>query len=59
MWSDSILNCPQPDVVVHAAAERRPDIVENKEEAVRLLNVEATKFVCQQASMYIMIYLYI
>ena len=36
-------------MVIHAAAERRPDAVENKEEATRELNVEATRNICKLA----------
>lgn len=33
----------KPHVLIHSAAERRPDIVENDEETSMKLNVEATK----------------
>ncbi len=33
----------KPDVIVHSAAERRPDICENEPELTRELNVEATR----------------
>ena len=33
----------QPDIVIHAAAERRPDIVEKKTSQARVLNVGVTK----------------
>ena len=32
----------KPDVVIHSAAERRPDVAENKEEETTKLNVTAT-----------------
>jgi dTDP-4-dehydrorhamnose reductase len=42
--------CPfQPDVVIHSAAERRPDVVEKQEEATKSLNVDATSTVCTEA----------
>lgn len=37
-----------PHVVIHAAAERRPDVVENNPEAARKLNVGATQFLAQE-----------
>ncbi|XP_029636534.1 methionine adenosyltransferase 2 subunit beta [Octopus sinensis] len=39
----------KPDVIIHCAAERRPDIVENNEEASYKLNVEATIALCKAA----------
>lgn len=39
----------QPTVVIHSAAERRPDVVEKQVEATQALNVSATHFVCQGA----------
>ena len=39
----------QPAVVIHSAAERRPDAVDNKPEATKNLNVEATKYICEEA----------
>ena len=43
------LQCVQPTVVIHSAAERRPDVVEKQAEATHSLNVSATQFVCQGA----------
>ena len=42
----------QPDVIIHAAAERRPDAVEQKQEATHALNVEATSNICKLAGIY-------
>ena len=39
-----------PDVVIHAAAERRPDVVEKDPEAARLLNVDATAFLAREGA---------
>ena len=39
----AILSEFKPSVVVHAAAERRPDVVEKNAEATRALNVSATR----------------
>lgn len=52
--SDAVFNFLsfQPNVVVHAAAERRPDAVEKQEEAVKRLNVDATTTLCEEASVY-------
>ncbi|CAG2242705.1 metK [Mytilus edulis] len=38
-----------PSVVIHSAAERKPDAVEKKPEATQQLNVSATKVICQNA----------
>ncbi|KAK7097521.1 methionine adenosyltransferase 2 subunit beta-like isoform X2 [Littorina saxatilis] len=40
----------KPTVVIHSAAERRPDVVEKQVEATQALNVSATHFVCQGAA---------
>ncbi|CAH1268492.1 MAT2B [Branchiostoma lanceolatum] len=39
----------KPDVLIHSAAQRRPDVVEKDEEATSALNVEATRTVAQAA----------
>ena len=39
-------------MVIHSAAERRPDVVEKQAEATQSLNVSATQFICQGASKY-------
>ncbi|KAK3099701.1 hypothetical protein FSP39_008243 [Pinctada imbricata] len=39
----------KPNIVIHCAAERRPDVVEKKSEETRNLNVEATRYICQEA----------
>lgn len=39
----------KPSVVIHCAAERRPDVVEKQEEATYSLNVQASRFLCQAA----------
>jgi len=39
-----------PHVVIHAAAERRPDVVEKDPEAARKLNVGATRFLAQECA---------
>ncbi|KAH9504003.1 Methionine adenosyltransferase 2 subunit beta [Bulinus truncatus] len=40
----------KPDVILHAAAERRPDIVETEENKTKLINVEATRNLCKLAN---------
>ncbi|MCM8535712.1 MAG: SDR family oxidoreductase [Lentisphaeraceae bacterium] len=37
-----------PDAVVHLAAERKPDICENKKDVTDNLNIEATRFLAEQ-----------
>lgn len=39
----------QPDVIVHCAAERRPDVVERHTEAAVNLNVHATSTLAKEA----------
>ena len=39
----------QPHVIVHSAAERRPDVVEKSEASVRQLNVDATALLAELA----------
>ncbi|GAB1602894.1 methionine adenosyltransferase 2 subunit beta-like [Argonauta hians] len=39
----------QPNIIIHCAAERRPDIVENDEEASYKINVQATITLCKAA----------
>ena len=41
----------QPNVIVHCAAERRPDVVDKNEEATIALNVKATQDICTIAGM--------
>ena len=40
----------QPSVILHSAAERRPDVVEKEEEKTKNLNVNATTLLCELAS---------
>ena len=39
----------QPDIVIHSAAERRPDVVDNQAEATTKLNINASKYICKFA----------
>lgn len=39
----------QPDVIVHCAAERRPDVVERHTEAAVNLNVHTTSTLAKEA----------
>lgn len=40
----------QPSVIIHSAAERRPDVVENNPTGTQQLNIQATEHICQAAS---------
>lgn len=40
---DAFLDSNKPDVIIHTAAERRPDVVENSPEASRVLNVDVPR----------------
>ncbi|KAL8576443.1 hypothetical protein ACOMHN_049010 [Nucella lapillus] len=45
-----ILQQFKPALVIHSAAERRPDVVENQVEATQKLNVAATQTLCQETA---------
>ncbi|XP_066936928.1 methionine adenosyltransferase 2 subunit beta-like [Clytia hemisphaerica] len=47
---EKVMNDFQPDVVVHSAAERRPDVVGNKETETVALNIKATEHIAKLAS---------
>lgn len=40
----------QPSIIIHSAAERRPDVVENQPENTRQINVESTRYICEAAA---------
>jgi len=40
----------KPNIVIHAAAERRPDVVDKQQDATRNLNVIATENICKAAA---------
>ncbi|MCF6440964.1 SDR family oxidoreductase [Pseudoalteromonas luteoviolacea] len=44
----TFLDTHQPNVLVHAAAERKPDICENDHQATIALNVQAAEFLARQ-----------
>jgi dTDP-4-dehydrorhamnose reductase len=44
---ESLFDAAQPEIVVHAAAERRPDVVDKTPEAARTLNVAATRLIAE------------
>jgi len=44
---DQFLESNQPQAIIHTAAERRPDVVENSPEASRVLNVEVPSHIAQ------------
>lgn len=44
---NDFLNATKPNFIIHTAAERRPDIVENSPEASRVLNVDVPKYLAQ------------
>ena len=48
----AVLQRERPDFVVHAAAQRAPDKVENEYENTRLLNISASKNLTEIASMF-------
>ena len=39
-----------PDVLIHAAAERHPDVIEKNPEAARDLNVGSTRFLANECA---------
>ncbi|XP_067663091.1 methionine adenosyltransferase 2 subunit beta-like [Haliotis asinina] len=40
----------KPSVVIHAAAERRPDVVDKQDEATQKINIDATQSLCTEAA---------
>lgn len=40
----------QPSVIIHSAAERRPDVVEKDPSKTQQLNISATQYICHAAS---------
>ena len=36
-------------MIIHSAAERRPDVVDKREDATHQLNVKATEVICKEA----------
>eukprot|EP01027_Heterolobosea_sp_BB2_P013400 GEZU01019332.1.p1 GENE.GEZU01019332.1~~GEZU01019332.1.p1 ORF type:complete len:229 (+),score=42.13 GEZU01019332.1:67-753(+) len=44
-----IISQHQPDVIVHCAAERQPDICRNKPEQAKKINVDATEYIAKAA----------
>src|SRR5690242_21943938 len=47
---ESCLNEYKPDVIIHTAAERRPDVVENDPAACQAINVDAPAHIASVAS---------
>ena len=47
---DAVMKEYQPDVVIHSAAERRPDHVEKQEDATAKLNISATGYLAEAAA---------
>ena len=39
-----------PDVMIHAAAERHPDVIEKNPDGARDLNVKATRFLAEECA---------
>jgi S-adenosylmethionine synthetase len=46
----SAVNQSNPDLILHTAAERKPDICENQQELTRALNVDATRTLAEAAA---------
>lgn len=40
----------QPNLIIHTAAERKPDICENQQDLTRTLNVESTRILAEEAA---------
>ncbi|TMP43786.1 NAD(P)-dependent oxidoreductase [Pseudoalteromonas citrea] len=47
----AFLDTHQPDALIHAAAERKPDVCEQSPEQTLALNVQATQFLAQQCKL--------
>ncbi|XP_061164026.1 methionine adenosyltransferase 2 subunit beta-like [Saccostrea echinata] len=44
-----VINSFKPSVIIHSAAERKPDAVENDPDGTKKLNLSATEYICQAA----------
>lgn len=44
-----VISTFKPSVIIHSAAERRPDVVENNPTGTQQLNIQATEHICQAA----------
>lgn len=44
-----VINTFKPSVIIHSAAERRPDVVEKDPNKTQQLNISATQYICQAA----------
>ncbi|XP_056012642.1 methionine adenosyltransferase 2 subunit beta-like [Ostrea edulis] len=44
-----VINTFRPSVIIHSAAERKPDAVENDPDGTKKLNLSATDYICQAA----------
>ena len=56
---DSVVEEFKPSIVIHSAAERRPDVVEKKEEETKMLNVDATRTIAEASAKANAFFLYI
>ena len=56
---DSVVGEFKPSIVIHSAAERRPDVVEKKEEETKMLNVNATRTIAEASAKANAFFLYI
>lgn len=46
----AVVNEFKPSIIIHSAAERRPDVVESQKDATQNLNVTATETICKAAA---------
>lgn len=56
---ETLFETARPDIVIHAAAERRPDIVDSQPEKARALNVAATETIASACARHSASLLYI
>jgi len=56
---ETLFETARPDIVIHAAAERRPDIVDSQPEKARTLNVAATETIASACARHSASLLYI
>ena len=56
---ESVIEEFKPSLVIHSAAERRPDIVEKSEEETKMLNVTATRTIAEASAKADAFFLYI
>jgi dTDP-4-dehydrorhamnose reductase len=56
---EALFGAVKPEIVIHAAAERRPDVVDKDPDSARAINVSATRMIAEACARYGAFLLYI